>query len=125
MDNKDFGDVIVGAGTPQERQLRIIDYVQAAFFDHRLVNICGIEDGSFLISVENPESTGRSNQKMWVGRESLLSIFATMGLYLNCKGIDIEKESKAITENKEIRYSISDNLKPFDLESRQEINNNK
>lgn len=111
----EYGTITVATGTAQQRELKIINTVQAQFKDHRLVTVAEIEDGSYLVSVENPESTGRSSQKMWVSKESLIAAFGALTIYSNCKGWDLIEEYKACCVANNIGYHFSDNLKPFGI----------
>ena len=50
-----IGKVTVGFGTAEQREMGIVDFVQANFKDHRLISISQIEDGSIVTVVENPK----------------------------------------------------------------------
>jgi len=49
-----YGKITIGYGTSEQKELQIIDFVQAHFKDNRVITISQIEDGSFVSAVENP-----------------------------------------------------------------------
>ena len=53
------GSITVGIGQEQ-RKIAIADFVQSTFKNNRTVSVCGLEDGSMVISVENPPSCNPS-----------------------------------------------------------------
>lgn len=120
--HKDYGTVFIGFGTSLQHELKIIDYIQGEFKDHRLVSIACLDDNTILLGIENPESTGRSNYKMRLSQESFLAMFFAMALYSDCKGIDLSEASKQTVEREQIYYCFSDNLKPskWDAEDRND-----
>lgn len=117
MENeKSYGTITVGAGTPASREVKVLDMVQAQFADHRLITVAGIEEDTFLLAVENPESSGRAtSMKMWVSRESFFALVTTSLMYLNAKGLDAKEEIQKCARNGDINYCFSDNLKPIDF----------
>jgi len=107
-----YGKITVGYGTKEQRELEIKNFVQANFIDNRLINIAEIEDGSYLIAVENPQSTGRATQvSIWLGKESFIAVLGTAHLYLSAKGEDSGRLLQEVTVNNDIQFSFSDNLK--------------
>jgi hypothetical protein len=111
MVNKSRGKITVGE-EGQKKQLEIIDFVQAQFKDNRLIAIAGIEDGTLVLSIENPLSTGRSGQtNIWLSKESALGLMSTCFLYFGCKGENIEKLfMDSVANNDLIDFTCSDNL---------------
>ena len=70
-----YGVATVGLGTSQEREIPIEQCVKSLYKDNRLVSIVKLEDDSFILSVENPGSSGRATQtSMWLSRESFISL---------------------------------------------------
>lgn len=106
-----YGKITVGIGTKDQRELEIVDYVQAHFKDNRIISVSQIEDGSFVGTVENPPSTGRNTQSsIWLSRESFIRLLSTAMLYFNVKGEDMQKLLEESIENNEIDYTFSNNL---------------
>jgi len=106
-----IGKIIVGYGTAEQRELEIVDFVQAEYKDHRLISISQIEDGSFAAVVENPQSSGRNTQTtIWLSKESFLGMLSTAFLYFSAKGEDLGELMKDVVEKDDIQYSHSDNL---------------
>lgn len=105
------GKITVGVGTPERRELEIVDFVQAEYKDHRLISISQIEDGSLVAVVENPASTGRNTQAtIWLSKESFVGMLSTAFLYFSAKGEDLGELMKSVVEREDINYTFSDNL---------------
>lgn len=109
------GKVTVGFGTAEQKEMEIIDFVQAEFRDHRLISISEIEDGSLVTVVENPKSTGRNTQAtIWLSKESFIGMLSTAFIYFSAKGEDLGKLMQTAVENNQIDYTFSDNLTALD-----------
>ena len=109
------GKVTVGFGTAEQREMEIIDFVQAEFKDHRLISISEIEDGSLVTVVENPKSSGRNTQAtIWLSKESFVGILSTAFIYFSAKGQDLGKLMQEAVERNKIDYTFSDNLTALD-----------
>jgi hypothetical protein len=107
-----YGEITVGYGTPEQRELKIVDFVQAKFKDHRLISISQIEDGSLTTVVENPALSGRNSQaSIWLSKESFVGMLSTAFLYFSAKGEDLGELMKQVIEKDDITYSYSDNLR--------------
>ena len=100
------------AGPPSERkQLNIIDFVQANFNDNRTVTVSEVEDGSYCITVENAVSTGRNPQSsIWLSKESVVAMSATILVYFGVKGISMEDMLKEAVKDGIVDYKCSDNI---------------
>ena len=106
-----YGKITVGYGTSEQRELEIIDFVQANFKDNRVVSISQIEDGSLIGAVENPPSSGRCPQtSIWLSKESFIGLISTAMIYFNIKGEDMQKLLEESIKGNEVNYSFSDNL---------------
>lgn len=110
-----YGKVIAGYGTTEQKELDITEFVRANYADNRVISICAIEGGSYICSVENPESTGRNPQsKMWLSKESLIGLLSTAALYFTMKGENTESLLKDAVGADHIDYVFSDNLKAIE-----------
>lgn len=121
MKNKkeSFGKITIGVGTTLRRELNIIDYVQCKFKDNRVCTISKIEDGSYSLTIENPESSGRNPQSsIWLSKDSYLSLIAASFIYWGCKGEDAETLIKQVMEGNKVEYNFSNNLKDFKIEKK-------
>lgn len=108
------GKITVGFGTTEQKEMEIINFVQAKFKDHRLIGISQIEDDSLVVVVENPMSSGRNTQAtIWLSKESFVGVLATAFLYFSAKGEDLGKLIQESVEKNEINYTLSDNLTAF------------
>jgi len=107
MKDSKYGKVVTGSG-----ELEIIDFVQATFKDNRVITVATLEDGSYALLVENPESSGRNAvSKMWLSKESTLGLFSTISMLFEAKGIDmIEELRQTVNSDGKISYGLSDNL---------------
>lgn len=111
-----YGVITVGYGTKEQRELKIVDFLQTMMKDNRTISVCKIEDGTYVLAVENPPSTGRaSQQKMWLSEESLTGLLSTAFLYFSAKGENLEELLKQSVDKNEIDYRFSDNIRPDDL----------
>jgi hypothetical protein len=112
-----YGSVVVGCGLGQiQKELAVIDFVQSEYKDHRLITTALLEDNSYIVSVENPESSGRnSSNTLRLSEESYIGLVSNAYLYFTAKGMDMEAMLKnAIDQKHQIEYSYSDNLIPID-----------
>ncbi len=50
-DKKKYGHITVGVGTPNEKKLEIINFVQCEFKDERKISVAEIEDGTFPLFI--------------------------------------------------------------------------
>jgi hypothetical protein len=113
------GKITVGYGSTDQREMEIIDFVQAKFKDNRFVTVGGIEDGSLVVMVENPASTVRNAQtNLWLTKESFIGLLSTAFLYFSCKGEDMDKLLMEALEKEDIDYVYSDNLMPVNPDSK-------
>lgn len=105
-----YGKVTVGYGGIEQRELEIVEYVQAKFKDNRLISISKLEDDTMVLSVESPPSTGRNAQStIWLSKDSLIGLLSTASLYLAIKGEDLSEMIEDIV-GEEVNYGVSDNL---------------
>ena len=106
------GKITVGTGDDQ-REIEISDFVQCAFKNNRIVSVCGLDDGSMVLAVENPPSTGRATQaSIWLSEESVLGLISTCFLYFSSKGKNIEELFLSSVNNSDVvDFVYSDNLK--------------
>lgn len=111
---ENYGKATIGFGTSEQKELDIVDFLKAEFKDNRLISVCMLEDESYIFSVENPASSGRSpHQSIRLGKESIIGMLSTMLLYFNTK-LGKNGMQEAIQEasvRNEINYSASNNLK--------------
>ncbi len=107
------GKITVGIGSGEQKEIEVLDFVQSTFKDNRVITTAGLEDGSMLITVENPKSTGRASQAtIWLSKESVLGILSTCFLYFGCKGEDVQSLFLDSVQNKDmLDFTYSDNLK--------------
>lgn len=105
-ETKTYGTVRTSLG----EEINIIDFVITEFVDGRHISISTLENNKgFILNVENPPSSGRTNQKMWLSEESFYGLYSTYAVYSQCKGVNlIDKLERAAPNN--INYSFSDNL---------------
>ena len=106
-----YGKITVGYGTSKQRELQVIDFLQAKFKDNRVISISQIEDGTFVGSVENPPSTGRNTQAtIWLSKESLIGLLSTAMLYFNIKGEDLHSLLEQAVTGDDVDYNFSENI---------------
>lgn len=118
-DQSKYGAATVGFGGVGQKELQIVDYVRSNYTDNRIMSCSKLEDGSYIISVENIESSGRNvSNKMWLSEESLVGLISNCLLYFQIKNLDVVQMINIATDGKEINYSISDNLQPLNNEKK-------
>lgn len=110
-----YGEITcVGDKPGEHKKLKILDFYQCEFKDHRLISVLGIEDETIVVGVENPPSSGRAiSQTMRLSMESFVGIVSSMLFYLRAKGYTEDKFTKLIEEavaKGEMHYSFSPNL---------------
>jgi hypothetical protein len=121
---KNYGTATVGEGG-LKKDLDILSFVRVTAKDHRLISVMEIAEdetmpesrsGGLIISVENPESSGRNTQnKMWLSVESVVAVLSAVNIYFSAKGIDIADLMKP-AHGEKVAFELSDNLQnPFPL----------
>ena len=108
-ESKNIGEITLGYGSDSARKVVITDMVRCEFADHRLVTGAHTDEDAYLLSVENPQSTGRASQtNMYLTEGSAAALFYTYILYLEHNGIDVnELFKKYILDDQEIKYEFS------------------
>lgn len=124
-DKYPYGFCVIGHGTRMEQKLKIESYVQGHFVDNRLATIALLEDGTYLLSLENPTSTGRQpTNTIRLSKESLVGIFTSIMIFFNCKREDFLSLIEESIRGKDIEYSMTENLEPFTKEETNTKQNN-
>lgn len=107
-DKEDYGHATVGYGTPKERKIPIIEYLQAEYTDNRIISVSELENNEgFIIAVENIGSSGRSSQKMFLSRESFIGMISTIMLFFTKKDVDFDKLLKEAVSKECIDFRTS------------------
>lgn len=106
---KSIGTVTLGTATDAPRVVEIEDVVRAEFKDHRLVSIARTEEDTYLFSIENPASSGRSSQQMmYLTEGSVIALFSTYMVYLTHHGINAnELFEKYMQGDDMVRYEFN------------------
>ena len=99
----DFGNVV--------RKVEMTDMVRSTFSGHRLCSVARTEDNTFVLVVENPESTGRyPKRQMHLTEESLLAIMSAVFLYYMHHNIDINEKMLSIVDSDTINFEYIDEI---------------
>lgn len=99
----DYGNVI--------RKIEMTDMVRSVFSDHRLCSVARTEENTFVLVVENPESTGRHPRcQMHLSEESMLAIVNAVFLYYMHHDIDINEKMKSIVDSDTINFEYIDEV---------------
>lgn len=94
-----YGYITVGS-KDEPKQINIIEFIQATFNDNRLITVAELEDGSYCLTVENPESSGRHSQnKMWLSKESFVGLLTTSMMFFEAKGENMQELIKQATNS--------------------------
>ena len=107
-----IGKITVGYGTIEQREIEIIDMVQASFQGNRLVSVGTVnEDEGIVAVIENPTSSGRNPQTtIWVSKESFMALIATAMIYFDAKGENTETLFRKTVKGEDIEVALSENL---------------
>ena len=101
--------VLDAQGNPKE--MEILDFIQASFVGDRTVTIGKIEDGNYLLNiVRKPETEEPIQSYMFLTKESMIALFATMSLYFSATGEDVDKLLKEIIDSDSTDYILSPNI---------------
>lgn len=96
------GTITIGVGTDRERTIQITDMLRCEVKDHQLVTIAKDEEGNYLLSIENPASTGRFPEtSMYLTEGSFIALLSTVHLFLDKKNINMEEMLKSFVFDKE------------------------
>lgn len=116
MDRETYGTVKVIddiTGKP-EKEVGIIEYFQMDFIGGRHISVVELEDGNFLLSVENPISSGRNPmQTLVLTRESFIALGTVYNFFFSKRfNGGVEKMLEELKIGEEFHYSCSPNLSP-------------
>jgi hypothetical protein len=106
-EKKHYGTVRIGEAN-NYTTLGIEDFISGEFPGERKITISNIEGGTFVLSVENFPSSGRTSQSLHLTKESLMSLYIMMFLHLDIIG---ERENfrkyldEAFDDGLELSYS--------------------
>ena len=101
--------VLDAQGNPKE--MEILDFIQASFVGDRTVTIGKIEDGNYLLNIVRKPETGEPIQSyMFLTKESMIALFATMSLYFSATGEDVDKLLKEVIDHDSMDYILSPNI---------------
>ena len=101
----------IGAGTPSEREVEIIEFVQAVTADGRVACITRIE-GAYALTFDNlPESGREPHNEMLLSDESFSLMIAVMSLYFAVKDLDSESLFGRVTFD-DVAVNCSEHLAP-------------
>ena len=94
-----------------QKEMEILDFIQASFVGDRTVTIGKIEDGNYLLDIVRKPETGEPIQSyMFLTKESMTALLATMSLYFSATGEDVDKLLKSVMIKDPMDYILSPNL---------------
>lgn len=106
-EKKSIGTIEIHDGM-KSRQVEITDWVRSTFNDHRLCSVIRTEEGSFVLSVENPASSGRATQcNIHLTEDSMLAMMSAIFIYYQHHGIDITKRMEELVNSGSLNYEFS------------------
>lgn len=99
---EDYGTVETSEGT-----LKIVKFLQGKFVDNRIATVAELEDGSFMLVIENIKSSGRNPQQtMRLTRDSFKAILMMLTMYADAV-MEGTEELKAVIGGEEFSFSYS------------------
>ena len=110
MDNekKGIGTISIGNDITGEveREIALVEAVRSVYKDHRMCTVARSEENTFVLSIENPESSGRCTlAAMHLTEDSMLSLVVAVMAYYTHRGIDMnEKLATVFTDKDGIGY---------------------
>ena len=113
----EIGHLTVAADTPQERQVLITNRAAFNFVDDRLVSVCKLDkEYGFYVEIASSPESDRTNQQMWLSKDSLIALQAALNLYSVASNWDVEEQVNKAIGNENFDYLIQgDDLKdPFE-----------
>jgi len=103
-----YGKLTAGYGTPEQKEINIIDGIQVEYKEGRTTNTVTLEDGSTFIELINSPESGRPKvPQLWLSTDSLLALTHSLLLYCYEKKLDV----KAYGDQNFITANFTDNLK--------------
>ena len=106
-EKKSIGTVEIGDGY-KIRQVEMTDWVRSAYKDHRLCTVIRTAENSFVLSVENPTSSGRAAQSnIHLTEDSMLAMISAIFIYYEHHGIDITKRMAELVNSESMNYEFS------------------
>ena len=101
---KSYGIIRVG-----DEKISITEVLRIEFKDKRFVSISETEKDSYVVMIENLASSGRnSEQHLHLTRESFISLFSAIMMYLQMKGESIEDLiNECVSDEKVFRFESS------------------
>lgn len=91
------------------REIEITDMVRSVYKDHRICSVARTEENTFVLAVENPESSGRHpKSQMHLSEDSMLGMVNAILLYYMHHGIDIDKKMQSIVNSDTINFEYID-----------------
>lgn len=96
--------------TDEKKELSITDLVRAEYKDHRLCTVIRTEENSYVLAVENPQSTGRNTlSQMHLTEESMLSLISCVFLFYQHNGINIIDRFQQLANSDQLKYEFASN----------------
>lgn len=90
------------------RKMEITDWVRGTYKDHRLCSVIRTEENTFVLSVENPTSSGRAVQSnIHLTEDSMLAMMSSILIYYEHHGIDITKRMAELVNSDSMNYEFS------------------
>lgn len=110
---KTVGTLTLGTGTDRERTIQITDMLSCEFQGNRKATVAKDEEGNYLLSINNPASSGRQPETvMYLTEGSFMAILLTSHLFLSKKGIDLNEKMK--------EYSLDEDHTDFEYQFNEE-----
>lgn len=113
-DKKSIGTVVCSDrnnGTMERREVK--NFLRSTFKDHRLISVVEVdqeEENTFIISVENPESTGRATvSNIHLSKQSFSAVIAACMLFQMGKEVDLDKELRESVQGEAVEFSFGGN----------------
>lgn len=111
MEKGKYGVATVGVGTTMPREINIESFLKLELHDHRLCSCIKLEDNSYVLSCENPNSTGRATEAtIWLSEKSLLGVLMSAHMHFMAQGIDLMELTTESSKNDSFDYYFSDNM---------------
>lgn len=100
-----YGEVSYTDREGNKKVISVINFVRTEFKDNRIVSIGETEEGTYILSVENPEDSERNKQAcIHLTEGSLIGLLATIHLFFKETSYSLDEKLKDILKDGQMEY---------------------
>lgn len=100
-----YGKVSYTDREGNKKTFSIVNFVRSEFKDNRLVSIGETDEGTYILSVENPGDSDRKKQaNICLTEESLIGLLATIHLFFKETSYPLNEKLKDVLKDGQMEY---------------------